>query len=338
MLASQNACVLIVVRVSFVLASDEFEWDTIYVSRLVSRAEAESLGYEVGASVWHEEPDFGFSGWADIAAVEPVHIEAGAGCAVVATVVHQNGDILRLAFSDGTEVTGTGRHRFWSETRRDWVAARELREGETLRTPSGVVRLESATPNRTLTAVYNLEVEGAHEYFVGEGEVLVHNGKCGETNDSHSSAQYDRLRRQLMGEEVRTRGPNPTSGTVVFRTPATGAAATSVEVAEIREATALADLSVREGYMSPTGRVSTTGPLRLLADKAARAERFAAEQAGRPYAGVVGHGPDTTWSGLAEAPFWQDMSGRINSSLGRQALDYVTGFTPLRFVFERDLL
>ncbi len=196
MLASQNACVLIVVRVSFVLASDEFEWDTIYVSRLVSRAEAESLGYEVGASVWHEEPDFGFSGWADIAAVEPVHIEAGAGCAVVATVVHQNGDILRLAFSDGTEVTGTGRHRFWSETRRAWVAARELREGETLRTPSGVVRLESATPSRTLTAVYNLEVEGAHEYFVGEGEVLVHNGKCGRTRaSSPQSGRYSGQRR-----------------------------------------------------------------------------------------------------------------------------------------------
>ena len=97
-----------------------------------------------------------------------------------ATVVHENADILRLAFSDGSEVTGTGRHRFWSETRRDWVAARALREGEELRTPSGVVRVESATPSHTLTAVYNLEVEGAHEYFVGEGEVLVHNGGCAD--------------------------------------------------------------------------------------------------------------------------------------------------------------
>jgi len=99
---------------------------------------------------------------------------------VQATVVHENADILRLAFSDGSEVTGTGRHRFWSETRRDWVAARALREGEELRTPSGVVRVESATPSHTLTAVYNLEVEGAHEYFVGEGEVLVHNGGCAD--------------------------------------------------------------------------------------------------------------------------------------------------------------
>ena len=41
---------------------------------------------EVGASVWHDEPDFGFSGWADIVAVEPVRIEAGAGCAVAVCV------------------------------------------------------------------------------------------------------------------------------------------------------------------------------------------------------------------------------------------------------------
>ncbi len=217
------------VRVSFVLASEEFAWDTIYVSRLVSRAEAESLGFEVGASVWHEEPDFGFSGWADIAAVEPVHIEAGAGCAVVATVVHQNGDILRLAFSDGTEVTGTGRHRFWSETRRDWVAARELREGETLRTPSGVVRLESATPSRTLTAVYNLEVEGAHEYFVGEGEVLVHNGgglRFGCTGgdefwDQHSDelgeSEVERMRRAPDAHTLERHGGSVTDEQLMTR-------------------------------------------------------------------------------------------------------------------------
>jgi len=123
---------------------------------------------------------------------------------VQATVVHQNADILRLAFSDGTEVTGTGRHRFWSETRRDWVAARELREGETLRTPSGVVRLQSATPSHTLTAVYNLEVEGAHEYFVGEGEVLVHNGGC---KDPHNAARYQRLREELAEQEANPPSP-----------------------------------------------------------------------------------------------------------------------------------
>ncbi len=88
--------------------------------------------------------------------------------------------------------------------------------------------------------------------------------------------------------------------------------------------------------MSPTGRVSTSGALRSGADRAASAERKRAEAAGSPYRFFVGHGPDTTWTGRPDAPFWVDIEQSINSSLGRQAQDFPIGYRPSRFIFEGD--
>jgi RHS repeat-associated protein len=187
------------VRVSFVFANERASWDTVYLDKLVSRDEAESLGYEVGASVWVDGTDFGAAGWAQVSAVEPVHVEAGAGCVVYATVEHQNGELVRVDLSDGSEVLGTAGHRYWSVTRGGWFEARELREGEALRTPSGVVHVTSSLVIDALAPVFNIEVEGAHEYFVGEGEVLVHNGiDC----DPHNAASHARLREQLAHQEA----------------------------------------------------------------------------------------------------------------------------------------
>ena len=84
--------------------------------------------------------------------------------------------MIHLRLSDSTELHGTATHRFWSVTRSEWLAARELRVGETLRTSSGVVRVVEGRLEAVLTPVFNIEVEGAHEFFVGEGEVLAHNG------------------------------------------------------------------------------------------------------------------------------------------------------------------
>ena len=78
--------------------------------------------------------------------------------------------MIHLRLSDGTQVDGTATHRFWSVTRGDWFAARDLRVGESLRTPSGTVRVDEARVEAVLTPVFNLEVEGAHEFFVGHGQ------------------------------------------------------------------------------------------------------------------------------------------------------------------------
>ncbi|WP_420998493.1 hypothetical protein ACKI2N_032040 [Cupriavidus sp. 30B13] len=158
-------------------------------------------------------------------------------------------------------------------------------------------------------------------------------GFAGE-NAAHSAYQYALLKADLLRQEVANSG-NSMSGPVVLRDPVAGA--TLAQEGQIRQYAAIANLSIDEGYMSPTGRVSTTGATRVEASAAAREERAVALAEGKPYVGVVGHGPDTTWTGRPVAPFWLDMDFSINSSLGRQAQDYPIGYKPTRFIYQKDL-
>ena len=70
----------------------------------------------------------------------------------------------------------------------------------------------------------------------------------------------------------------------------------------------------------------------LLAVREIEARSKLAGLQGRPYQGVVGHGPDTTWTGKAEGYRWLDQNYRVNSSLGGQSTRYPIGFKPTGFV------
>jgi toxin YxiD len=65
-----------------------------------------------------------------------------------------------------------------------------------------------------------------------------------------------------------------------------------------------------------------------------REEGRRAAAAGEPYAGDVGHVPDTTWVGKPDPPSWQDLTEKANKSLGAQARNYPVGYKPTRFLFE----
>lgn len=57
-----------------------------------------------------------------------------------------------------------------------WRRADHLKPGDLVRTlDRGTARVESITYTDRATTVYNLEVEGLHNYHVGEGGVVVHN-------------------------------------------------------------------------------------------------------------------------------------------------------------------
>ncbi len=56
----------------------------------------------------------------------------------------------------------TGTHRLFSTTLADWVAARELQPGETLRTRAGTATVESIHALPGVHRVYNVEVESEH--------------------------------------------------------------------------------------------------------------------------------------------------------------------------------
>jgi RHS repeat-associated protein len=72
-------------------------------------------------------------------------------------------------------------HRFWVE-RRGWVAAKDLQTDDVALDMGGVEQpITRVSTEPGLGRVYNLEVEGAHTYFVGATKVLVHNG-CDDTS------------------------------------------------------------------------------------------------------------------------------------------------------------
>jgi RHS repeat-associated protein len=119
------------------------------------------------------------------------------------------------------------------------------------------------------------------------------------------------------------------SGPVVLRAPP---GATAEEMAQLEAYCAGCNAALNSGGLSPTGRVSTGGALRIEANNAAATERSSAAAAGQPYQGVVGHVPDTTWTGNAQPYQWMDLTRRLNSSLGGQTNGYPIGYKPTEFL------
>ena len=106
------------------------------------------------------------------------------------TINHLNNDVYEVGFGDGVgPLQGTGGHPLWSLDRDDWARVRDLQIGERLQTAEGAVSVEALEKVRGLHRVYNLEVEGAHEYLVGEAGVRAHNTECG--GEGGQSARRD---------------------------------------------------------------------------------------------------------------------------------------------------
>ena len=109
-------------------------------------------------------------------------LEPGEGRLVTGTFAHQSGEVFDIAVDGLAEPIGcTGAHPFWCEDRHAFIPARDLRLGETLRTESGTLRqITRITPRRgPPVAVFNLEVDAEHVYYVSVDGVLVHNA-CGD--------------------------------------------------------------------------------------------------------------------------------------------------------------
>jgi hypothetical protein len=92
--------------------------------------------------------------------------------------------------------------------------------------------------------------------------------------------------------------------------------------------------ALKDGALSPTGRVSTKGDLRADASLSAAQERARAAAAKTPYSGHAGHVPDTTWTGKADPHSWLDLDPAVNTSIGGQAKRYPIGFKPTEFIFK----
>ena len=95
---------------------------------------------------------------------------------VIKTFVHQEKELLIIHLEDSEMIT-TKIHPFWTKEK-GWISAGDLEEGDIIRTKSNsyltVFSIETKLLNKPVF-VYNIEVENAHTYFVGEEEILVHN-------------------------------------------------------------------------------------------------------------------------------------------------------------------
>ncbi|MFD9817527.1 polymorphic toxin-type HINT domain-containing protein [Streptomyces violascens] len=81
-----------------------------------------------------------------------------------------------------SKITSTHHHPYWSETRHQWIDAGELRVGEQLRQPDGILLTIRTVRNYEYTVTtHNLTVNQLHTYYVlaGQTPVLVHN--CGDS-------------------------------------------------------------------------------------------------------------------------------------------------------------
>jgi hypothetical protein len=89
------------------------------------------------------------------------------------TATHRNAPTPTIQLKLASEtIVATGIHRFW-KAGTGWSMTRDLKPGDRLRIIGGVVEVESIEPGKT-EPVYNLDVAGEHDFFVGTAGLLVH--------------------------------------------------------------------------------------------------------------------------------------------------------------------
>ena len=109
--------------------------------------------------------------------------------------------------------------------------------------------------------------------------------------------------------------------------------ASETDIKALHEYVAGCNQALREGKLSPTGRVATKGTeIDRQAKRAARQERRAHPEKYPSPDIVAGHVPDSTWLGHGNPPRWQAMSSKLNSSLAGQNNNYPVGYKPTEFL------
>jgi hypothetical protein len=132
------------------------------------------------------------------------------GCEVLDITVHGTGGYVE-------RIAVTPDHPFHLRSG-GWVGARQLREGDVLSGFTGKDLTVVAAVGRTgkTATVYNIEVAGAHNYFVGQRGVLVHN---------HSRLSGHALLRGAVAASMLVAAVQPDNGQADEEQPADGAGA-----------------------------------------------------------------------------------------------------------------
>jgi hypothetical protein len=135
-------------------------------------------------------------------------IEEGPGNIVTGAFSGQTVNLKRLKLT-GLEkpIETTGNHPFFSEDQLAFITVNHLHPGERLRTREGVTEIESIREFPGRWDVFNLEIDGAHQYYVTDRRVLVHNGNAvigGASDESQAVGGVYLLRDPATGQVMRT--------------------------------------------------------------------------------------------------------------------------------------
>jgi len=149
----------------------------------------------------------------------------GTRCPVSGTIRHWSFEVITVFLADGSHLDVTSHHRLFSADRHDWAAAGDLTDGERLETRHGTVavsHVERAAQAPQL--VFNLEVLGEHQYYVGHAGVRAHNQYSGK---KPSGPNFDKARHEAFEKagmtypsKIEFSKMDPNTGTVVeFKGP-----------------------------------------------------------------------------------------------------------------------
>ncbi|MCB9617799.1 MAG: hypothetical protein H6722_35640, partial [Sandaracinus sp.] len=143
-------------------------------------------GAGVGDRIFVQIAEIGVSGEGTVVSRWSRNAEAGIGCRVLSTVSRIVDRIVELRLEDGDVIHATPEHLFWSEDRSRWVELSDVLAGERLRARGGVVVVAEVTDVEAASAsVFNMEVEHASFYEVGDNDLFVHNGYADTFFNAH---------------------------------------------------------------------------------------------------------------------------------------------------------
>lgn len=136
-------------------------------------------------------------------------IEDGPGQVIQTTVNHLNQFLFRLTITDDrgqSETIGvTGHHKMYSRSRKAWVSAKDLQEGEELGYLSRPVTVTSLERSSGTHRVYNLTIENEHAYQISPVGVLVHNENCKLRLTDEARRKLDLARSTSNAQKYRPR-------------------------------------------------------------------------------------------------------------------------------------
>lgn len=93
---------------------------------------------------------------------------------VLQTTVREHSGTITIGLPGGKQIVASGGHPFWVAGK-GWVNARHLKAGMLLHGVDGATEIESVEiDDEANQTVYNLVVEDFHDYFAGDGHLLLH--------------------------------------------------------------------------------------------------------------------------------------------------------------------